>query len=501
MSYDIEQQKQIPLSDNSNMFFDNEEHGNLYMMITKRHPFNNAEYKWQERCLAELFAECFGDKCRYCPEVKEWFVYDETRWIRDTGAVIVSGKLKLFAELMTLYADNVESDNEDMVKRYKQFIAKMGSRTVRDRVLKDAQDETAISISDFDADPYLINCQNGTYDLKEGEFREHRADDYLTMMTNCFYPLPSQHLKFERWQEFINEITCNKKDISKYLQRALGYSLCGIAKEECMFIAYGKTTRNGKGTLFNTIHNILGDYARAASVDFICVNRSGRNSYSAANPMLADFKGTRFITLSESQDMAKLDEASIKNYTGNDLITTRQLYGKPFSYTPQFKMWLSCNSLPQVKDRSLFSSDRIKVIEFNRHFSETERDVELKTKFLEDDAKAVIFKWLIDGYINYFRYGLGEPKAVKDAIKSYEKDNDFVGMFVEERCELSDEGRIGRGDLYTAYKSWCRTNGLNPMSCPRFNKYIEVYGKQTTYRGTKQWKGISLLSEGGIKIK
>lgn len=495
----VEQEAHIALSERFS--FENEEHGNTYVKIAKRHPFNNKEYKWQERCLAELFAECYGEHCRYCPEVKEWYVYDGTRWVRDVGAVIVSGRLKLFAELMTLYADNIETDNDDMLKKYQQFISKMGSRNVRDRILKDAQDETAISISEFDADPYLLNCQNGTYDLREGEFREHKAEDYLTMMTNCYYPLSTEDLKFDRWNQFIDEITCGKKEIAKYLQRALGYSLCGVAKEECMFIAYGKTTRNGKGTLFNTIHHILGDYARAASVEFICVSRNGRSSYSAANPMLADFKGTRFITLSESQDMAKLDEASIKNYTGNDLITTRQLYGKPFSYTPQFKMWLSCNSLPQVKDRSLFSSDRIKVIEFNRHFSEGERDVELKTKFATDEAKAVIFKWLIDGYANYYRRGLAEPKAVTQAIESYERDNDFVRLFVEERCELSEEARVGRNDLYTSYKSWCRSNGLNPMSSPRFKKSVEVYAVPIKYQGNLMWKGITISNEGGIKIK
>ena len=55
---------------------------------------------------------------------------------------------------------------------------------------------------------------------------------------------------------------------------------------------------------------------------------------------------------------------------------------------------------------------------------EDERDTELKSKFLQPDAKAVIFKWLIDGYINYHIRGLQEPKSVKESIRSYEKKND-----------------------------------------------------------------------------
>ncbi|MFQ9473414.1 MAG: hypothetical protein ACLR0P_09910 [Oscillospiraceae bacterium] len=57
--------------------------------------------------------------------------------------------------------------------------------------------------------------------------------------------------------------------------------------------------------------------------------------------------------MSESDDAGRLDEAVIKNYTGGDPISTRQLYGEAFSFTPQFKMWLSCNTLPIVNDSSL----------------------------------------------------------------------------------------------------------------------------------------------------
>lgn len=485
-------------------YFLDETQSRVFSTIVSARPHCSSEYKWDELSLGELFARCYKPTCRYCPEAREWFVYDSTKWVRDVGSVIVSGKLKEFTKLMQLYCNEIpenEDGDADIIKKYKTFVAKMGDRRVRDRILRDAQDEAAIPIATFDSNPYLINCENGTYDLSEGEFKEHNPEDYLTMITNCYYPLPSQNLKFPRWGEFIDEITCGEKDIARYLQRALGYSLCGIAKEECMFIAYGKTTRNGKGTLFNTIHTILGDYAKAMQVDFICTGRGGRGSYDRANPMLASLKGKRFVTLSESEDAGKLDEAQIKNYTGNDPITTRNLHEKAFTFTPQFKMWLSCNSLPAVYDKSLFSSDRVRVIEFNKHFSENERDVELKSKFLQEDAKAVIFKWLTDGYVNYCLKGLAEPQSIKDSIKSYEKKNDKVGLFVEERCDISEDARVGRGEFYTAYKSWCRSNGLTAMSSPKFNEAMEKYAKPVALHGVKQWKGITLNTNGGITIK
>ncbi len=502
-NFEYEQSSTFVLKDGR--YFLEERQSQIFSTIIKERPHFSSEYRWDELSLGELFAKCYKPFCRYCPEVKEWFAYKTTRWVRDVGSVIVSGYMKEFTKLLNLYCNELPDDTDDEGKSiadgYKKFVTKMGDRRVRDRVLRDAQDEAAISIERFDSNPYLVNCQNGTYDLEEGALRPHNPNDFITMITNCYYPQPSQRLEFPRWAEFINEITCGQKDVAKYLQRALGYSLYGVAKEECMFIAYGKTTRNGKGTLFNTIHAVLGDYSGTMPVDFICVSK-GRGSYDRANPMLAGLRGKRFLTLSESDDAGKLNEAEIKNYTGNDPITTRNLHEKAFTYTPQFKMWLSCNTLPTVTDRSLFSSDRVRVIEFNRHFSENERDTTLKSQFLEEDAKAIIFKWLIDGYINYHLHGLNPPKSVVSATGDYEKKNDWVALFIEERCDTSkDTARIGRGELYTAYKSWCTSNGIRYTSCPRFNDAVERFAKTTTYSGIKQWKGITLKALGGIKIK
>ena len=502
-NFEYEQSSTFVLKDGR--YFLEERQSQIFSTIIKERPHFSSEYRWDELSLGELFAKCYKPFCRYCPEVKEWFAYKTTRWVRDVGSVIVSGYMKEFTKLLNLYCNEIPDDTDDegksIAEGYKKFVTKMGDRRVRDRVLRDAQDEAAISIEKFDSNPYLINCQNGTYDLEEGALRPHNPNDFITMITNCYYPQPSQRLEFPRWAEFINEITCGQKDVAKYLQRALGYSLYGVAKEECMFIAYGKTTRNGKGTLFNTIHAILGDYSGTMPVDFICVSK-GRGSYDRANPMLAGLRGKRFLTLSESDDAGKLNEAEIKNYTGNDPITTRNLHEKAFTYTPQFKMWLSCNTLPTVTDRSLFSSDRVRVIEFNRHFDENERDTTLKSKFLEEDAKAIIFKWLIDGYINYHLHGLNPPKSVVSATGDYEKKNDWVALFIEERCDTSkDTARIGRGELYTAYKSWCTSNGIRYTSCPRFNDAVERFAKTTTYSGIKQWKGITLKALGSIKIK
>lgn len=471
----------------------------IFSTIISEHPHNNPDYKWDEMAMAELFAKCYSLHVLYCPEAKQWYAYDGARWVKDSGSITANEKLKEFVRLMQLYCGEIP-DLDPTKKEYQKFIAKLGDRRVRDRVLKDAQGEARVSITQFDADPYIINCQNGTYDLQAKKFHFHRPEDYLTMMTACDFPVESIVTDCSRWGQFIDEITCGDKDVAKYLQRALGYSLAGIANEECMFIAWGKTTRNGKGTLLNTIHAILGDYAKTIGVDFICQSRGGR-SYSQANPMVCSLKGARFLTMSESDDAGRLDEAVIKNYTGGDPISTRQLYGEAFDFVPQFKMWLSCNALPAVNDKSLFSSDRVRVIEFKRHFGEAERDVTLKQQFLEPTARTAIFQWLMDGYLEYQDYGLMEPESVKATVKDYEKKNDRVGLFLEERCEMDPEARISRSDLYTAYKSWCRTNGVNPKSAQKFYEDVDCVATQKIIHGERFFAGLRLGNLSNVVIK
>lgn len=302
-------------------------------------------YSWDEAGMADLFSECYQNDTRYCPEAKSWYTYETGKWHKDVGALLVSAKIKEFVRLMALYCGEIT--DEEKRKQYMAFVGKMGDRRFRDRLMKDAADSMKIAAAQFDTHPYLINCLNGTYDLEHMKFREHRWDDFLTMQTNFEYTL--QEVTCPRWEQFIKEVTQNEADKADYLQRALGYSILGTSKEECMFILHGKTTRNGKSTMLDAIQHLLGDYSTVAPVELICRGDRQKNA-EAANPVLAKLKGKRMVTMSESDTAGKLDEATIKQYTGGEDITARELYQSAITFKPQFTMWLSCNDLPSVKD-------------------------------------------------------------------------------------------------------------------------------------------------------
>lgn len=142
--------------------------------------------------------------------------------------------------------------------------------------------------------------------------------------------------------------------------------------------------------------------------------------------------------MAESNQYGKLDEEAIKQLTGGEEIKTRNLYETSTTWLPQFTLWLSCNDLPAVSDKSLFASDRVRVIEFNRHFNENEQDKNLKHEFQQKAAMQGIFTWLVAGYFKYIRFGLQMPESMKRVVRQYEKDNDLVLQFLEEKCDKVD---------------------------------------------------------------
>lgn len=426
-------------------------------------------FEWSEMGMAELFGEVYIKDARYCPEHKSWYVYHDGVWNKDEGAIDVAEKIKEFARLMIIYCGEIKDD--DMRQKYTNFINKMGDRRLRDRILKDAAGVLKISAAKFDANPYLINCLNGTYNLEDFTFQEPRWDDFLTMQTRFRHTI-SRSVRCERWIEFINEVTEGDKDKADFLQRALGYSILGKSNEECMFILHGKTTRNGKSTLLNTIEYMLGDYAKVAPVGMICRGDRQKDA-EAASPTLAGLKGKRFVTMAESNEYGKLDEEKIKQLTGGEEISARALYQSAITYKPQFTLWLSCNDLPLVTDKSLFASGRLKVIEFNRHFSPSEQDTHLKDELTTMDAMKGIFMWLVRGYIRYKERGLTMPEKMVKIVDNYERENDFVLQFLECRCEKAEGVTIRAKDLYSEYKRWAKSEGVFVLSAQKFNSEME----------------------------
>lgn len=454
----------------------------IFLHLLEIQPHCNVNFLHNDIGLGNLFADCFKSVERFCIDNQKWYIYNNGIWEIDKGDIKSQGNMQKLLQLLHLYCKEIENENNaDSIKEYRKYINKSSSDTVLRRALNASKNSLIINITDFDSNPYLLNCTNGVYDLRKQSFRFATPEDYFTLSTACACPTALTTNKCERWFKFIDEITEGNKEKSQFLQRALGYSLLGINKEECMFLAYGQT-RSGKGTLFNTIAKVLGlgkeiGYGGSVNSSLVCESKFKDRDFNAPEPMLADTVGIRYLTLSETKKDALLDVNAIKSLTGRDPRKTRQLNCPAFTFTPQFTMWLSTNFLPRVNDDTIFKSDRIWVIEFNRHFNDDDRDNNLKELFEHPDNQTIVLKWLLDGYKDYVKQGLNPPKCVIDATSEYARQNDRVLCFKEECLEDAPGERVSNTLLYARYKTWCNDEerNYNPLGTSSFYKSLNRF--------------------------
>lgn len=414
---------------------------------------DNPIYPRNDIGIAKLFYDLHCDVIRYVVEAKTWFAYDGRRWAKNNGAFRAMELCKNFAQGFSEYAAGHHADDDKLVK----YAEKLTSRRNREGILSDARSIAPVSLSDFDRNRVLLNCQNGTLNLKTFTLQPHSAADLITKMAPVKY---EPKARCPRWERFIDEVMCGDTDTAVYLQKAMGYALTGLMEYECFFILFGGKSRNGKTTLTETVAHILADYAVTAQPQTF----SRRSSNGASpSPDTARLKGARLVAMPEPEKGMELNVALIKQLTGGDTYTGRFLNENSFEFSMEGKIFINTNHLPTVSDDTVFASGRAKVIPFDRHFTEAEQDKGLKHFFRHGGNKSAILNWLVAGYKMIQEAGFDPPQRVADAITAYRAEADIIGAFLAEYTVTQEKGRLSTSELHKHYAVWAKGNGYLPL--------------------------------------
>ena len=416
---------------------------------------------------AQLFMKVFGKYVRYNATAKSWYVYDGIRWKPDPGDLTVERYAQYLSRALWMYSADVQS------QFFQDFVVKFQERRRRKTMIDDARDLLPVLQTDFDADPYLFNCQNCVLNLKEHKVTEHDPELLLSKVANVSFDPDASSEVFET---FMNEIMQGDTDKIEYLQTLFGYAMTGTnEREECTML-YGSTTRNGKGTLTNTMNYLFGDYGANIQPETLAMqkNKDGRT----ASGDVARLNGVRFLQMSEPPKRMKIDVALLKTLIGRDVITARHLYEREFEFTPCFKLFINTNFLPVVMDDTLFASGRVKVVTFDRHFEEAEQDKTLKDRLKSPEVMSGILNWMLTGLKRYLANGntIPLPAAVKDATNDYRKKSDKIQNFVDEMLTENPFSGVTGKDVYAAFARWCNGNGFGVENKSNFFDELRTKG-------------------------
>ncbi len=438
-------------------------------------PMDTAKYPWTDIGAGRIFADYYKDILRFVPERKSWFFYGGGIWQKDMGSLRAMKYCMELADLMYTFA--LEVRDEDKRKAYMKYVGRWQSHANRVNILKDAQVHHPIAQGSFDTDIYVFNCKNGTLHIDTGEFTEHRSTDLLTKMSPVHF---DPNARSDRFDIYIDEIMSGDAERAKFLQKIMGYGLTGDTRHECMTILYGASTRNGKGTLCESVLKVLGDYGCTSRIESIAVKSFSNGSQPSED--VARLAGIRFINIAEPGKGIVLDAARLKTMTGNDTLNARYLHENSFDFQPQFKLYVNTNYLPVINDMTLFTSNRIIIVPFDRHFDEQSRDTTLKRKFAQPEVQSAILNWLLEGNRLLREEGLSLPESVKTATAAYQHDSDKMTLFAEDNLIPDEHGEVLTSTLYTRYKGWCQENGYYAEGMKNFKQGLQTFATITRKR-------------------
>jgi len=438
--------------------------------------------------LGKLFANKYCKELKYEHSHKKWYIWNGNYWEKDVKKKITDYVRKFIKELLIEVA-KIEN-SEQRVKNF-NFINKYGNARKMNDLLTLASSMVGIriTIDEFDNKPELFSCRNCILDLsgKVPERIDFSQEFLLTQCSKVIYdPNADKPIQF---LSFLDKIFNNDKEIIGFIQRLLGYCLTGYSTEDILIFMYG-TGKNGKSTFVDILKLIFGTYYMKIGMDSLTIKKS-----EGINNDIASLKGSRLVISSEIEQGKRLKESLIKDLTGGDDIVARFLYGEYFTFKSTFKLWIYGNHKPIIRGLDMGIRRRIKLIPFEVTIQDTELKTREEIKNIMQKETSGILNWILEGFVDWRKYGLLEPNKVKLATDEYFEEMDCVKNFLNEKCqkgEVEKSLKISLKNLYELYTEFNTKNGDIVLSKREFENYLKQKGFEVMI-GTgniRYWKNL-----------
>jgi putative DNA primase/helicase len=434
---------------------------------------------------AEALVHAHGPDLHYCYPWKAWLTWTGTHWQRDSAGEVMR-RAKQTVKRLAARADQYDLDAE--VKALLHHVkTSLATGRLKGMVeLAASEPDMPVQPEAFDADPWLLNCTNGTLDLRTGQLGPHQRTDLLT---KCLAIPYDPQATCPTWRTFLDRIMAGHPALVAFLQRAAGYALTGDTAEQCLFLLYG-TGANGKSTFLETLLAVVGEYGKQAEFSTFVV----RHQDLSVRNDLAALRGVRVVSAVEVTEGKRFAEALVKQLTGQDTLTARFLFQEFFQFKPQCKLFLACNHKPVIRGTDHAIWRRIRLVPFTVTIPEAEQDRQLAAK-LRAELPGIL-TWAVQGCLAWQWDGLAPPPAVQQATAGYRHEMDVVGQFLEECCLVDTQVRTKAAALFQAYQSWCASNGDQPIRPRDFGLRLAERGfiNHKGSKGSRWWLGLGLLT-------
>ena len=473
--------------------------------------------------VSKVIYESYKDEFISVNVKDEWYHFSGHRWERTLEGTILKTRIhnniwKLYNEYQNKYSSDkdkevqrLQADGMDasevmegksgsgkLLKNIGLIMMKLLQGNYVNGLMKNVRDlfYKKEVMEKFDTDTSLLGFENGVYDLKSNVFREGRPEDYVTMTTRVNLPVKESDMPvklddmiksfdnpdlkafpemkhyskyYDDMDGFIDKIV-PIPSVKEYTLKFLAKCLSGENRDEGFYIWTG-TGGNGKSKLIDLVSMCMGQYACNMPISLLTQKRKASG---AASPEMAVTLGKRLCVMQEPDVNETLNVGQMKEITGNDKISARGLYKEPFEFTPQFKLICMCNDLPHIPSNDDGTWRRLEVVDFISRFVDSPEEINEDLHRYQKDKgiKNKIPMWVIPFYAmllpNWREYDINSitiPAEIKAKTNEYRSDNDIIGQWIEQECDVGDNIKSADNitkvaptefkTLYDKFSEWC----------------------------------------------
>ena len=414
-----------------------------------------------------------------------WFYNSETGlWQEDShGSQIQEMVVQIIPTMYNEWMEKQPPKSQAVIEPVvTAFIRKLQGRTFRDHLVRDIAD--VLNDPDFftalDSNPWLLHCQNGVVDFQNKCIHAHSPSHYLSLSTHrrilhCLDPSRREYhgmsddevdIAMEHEQHVAQFLLSIFPDVSvrNTVLDSIMWSLVGERPYHYFWIWVGGGA-NGKSQLVNLTEAAFGDYSAHVPVAFITQKRSPSEG---ASPSIARLRHRRIGFFQEPCIGDVMNMGNVKEITGGDKLVVRELYKPSFEMKAEFQSFMSCNILPEIRERDFGTWRRLLVVDFPTTF--VANPVHAYERKINPMLETQIREWG-DAFLTmltlraFTSMDATKPIVVStlihDGVERYKSDNNWVHQFWKEKVLFTKDAddSITWDDLQAAINSFVRCIG------------------------------------------
>lgn len=477
---------------------------------------------------AKLYARLLRGRVIFVKYWDRFLVWGGHHWIEDDYDLAyqsIEDVCELYIRLMENKQNEADEETNKDIKSKIQSVADMATRRVnllrdkngQDNILTQVRrirDPLVVLPKYIDKQHYIKACPNGVVDLRTGELRPGKPEEYIlnAVATEYDATLLGMDDPCPETNAFLLRSMGGDQELVDFIWRLLGYGLITERRDHIFTIFWGEHGRNGKDTLIKLVTHVLGQTLSGdVPVEMFLQMQQTRNS-SAPSPDVLALRGMCLAWINEAEEGQRFALAKLKKLTGGGYITARGLQDKLQTTWLQTHLpIMTTNELPKAKAddaafwaRAVLLKWPLSFVDDPKEPYERQADKNLDEK-LHAEAKGVLVR-MVKGAMEYLRDGLKIPEQVKEWTREQRASWDDVGLFMADWCEVEPHQdnpdnyrmRISATDLHEAFCLWYAKNRDKRfgISAKKFAEMLNKKNIPSKRSNGMQRLGIRLNAEG-----